>query len=206
MSGTLNSIIIVRMTVDRNNQMELAMQKNLYFIILIMMLMIVGCENRKDYNSMTSDQIIAEIENEMKPYSWPIDDRILVKVSRKIIEDISNPETLGQVLKKAYTQQICIDKGKHFFQHLNYCFGSKIFFTLAEINTVASAEVLVDLLFDPDLSWDGELMLSIKHCISKCGKKALPFMKDKIKNVKDDEKIGYDSLIEYLEQGKIYGP
>ena len=175
-------------------------------IAIVTTFLLFGCEKHEDYNHMTSDEIIIRMEKLIKPYDESDVHKIdFSKIIAPIISNIKNPQILADVLIKSYNKRIGINKGNLFFTTLYYnSLEVDILTALENINTEASTQVLVELLVNPEMEWDAARALNIRHSVSKCGKKALPYLRIVIAGCKDKKECYYD-LIKHIENGKIYG-
>ena len=71
-----------------------------------------------------------------------------------------------------------------------------ILYRLADIRTSDAARVVVDLCYDPKAGWDGDCGLAAEDAVVKCGKVALPFLREKNEAGRDAHR-----LIRLIESG-----
>ena len=83
------------------------------------------------------------------------------------------------------------------------CVEMSALYRLAEIQSPESAEKLVSLAMDPYFGWDAARSEGVMDAITKCGKKALPFLRD----AKGTGK-GYfiNECIEMIDKGETVFP
>lgn len=74
---------------------------------------------------------------------------------------------------------------------------------LAELDSDEATKVLVDLYANKTLRWDGEFAMNAAHAISRCGKRAIPYL---AKNSFGDRSAHFQEVIQCIEKGELYGP
>ncbi len=117
---------------------------------------------------------------------------------------LKSPETLKALFYAC--QEVCENRGPTPQERLDEpdpCWRTQqaILFRLADIGGEGSAEVLVALLADDRLSWDGEGGLNIGMAITMCGKPCLPPLKALASN--GDRGPFAKRLAEYITAGKV---
>ncbi|MCK5578254.1 MAG: hypothetical protein KAI63_01900, partial [Planctomycetes bacterium] len=87
-----------------------------------------------------------------------------------------------------------------------YLMQDSIIFKIAKMKTDETASFLVSLMHDRNYRYLGgaEGALNIGHAITVCGKPCLPYLK-RVEEVSSRKRFA-DKLIDYIEQGKLYGP
>lgn len=74
---------------------------------------------------------------------------------------------------------------------------------LAELDSDEATKVLVDLYANNVLGWDGEFGLNAAHAISRCGRRAIPYL---AKTSFGDRSAHVKEVIQCIEKGELYGP
>lgn len=74
---------------------------------------------------------------------------------------------------------------------------------LAELDSEEAASVLVDLYADEAIGWDGEFALNGAHAISRCGKRAIPYL---AKTSFGHRGAHIQDVVHCIEKGELYGP
>lgn len=190
----------------------------------LLMSLISGCEQSDTSSqagsnaSQTSDsyiqtsKVIDQTEAScLKPSYKPYDVKYNSEIydnSKPIVQEQEDPLVLKQLvyqarerLKQAHDR---LDVMKSAEYDLYGAIESHALFTLAEMRTDSSAEILVDLLVDPSLSWDASRGLDIGNAITICGKLTLPYLKGKC-NPKEKRYHSIKQLIELVERGEQMG-
>lgn len=78
-----------------------------------------------------------------------------------------------------------------------------IIFKLGDLKTDESAKLLVALLQDESLYWDGESAFAIGGAITRCGNLALPYLEQ---ITHGDRKDFAKRLVGYIQKGEVHGP
>ena len=74
---------------------------------------------------------------------------------------------------------------------------------LAELDSDEATKVLVDLYANNTFGWDGASSLNAAHSISRCGKRAIPYL---AKASFGDRSAHVQSIMQCVEKGELYGP
>jgi hypothetical protein len=78
-----------------------------------------------------------------------------------------------------------------------------IVFRLGDLGSEQAASVLVELFADKTMGWDGESALDAAHNISRCGKRAIPYL---AKAKFGDRRAEVQEIVGCIEKSELYGP
>lgn len=169
---------------------------SIIILVFVVLPLVIGFKIIR-YKYMTCDQIISDIVDT----SYWIGKSSLWIYTPIMVNSVNDPEVLGEVINKSYNK-MRIAKDEIFSTTYYYeSLESSILSKLVDMNTDASVKVLVDLRLNTKLGWDAGRSETLSYLISKCGKKALPYLKE---GVNSENQLYINDLIKCIENGKLY--
>ncbi len=159
-------------------------------ICLVIIMFIVSCSNEdtQSYGTNQAVDLLNKIEKKCSKLKYdPSDVNRSVILGNciesfiSIIEDIDLLKEIVYLSEKRSKKSdvfLCEElSGEGFYLQVQ----TEVLYRLANINNKNSHYILVELLIDPNMQWDGEAALNIGGAMVSCGRKALPFYKEKYK-------------------------
>ncbi len=177
------------------------------YITICLAAVLFGCAPQQEPVVSNAESYLATLQTlELNPKRYKSYQRYCVVIDGQMcdwLKQISHPEELRTLFWKCKSvwrakPEVSQDKLQWIDPH--YASLNLILYRLAEIQTSDAAKVLVDLRCDPKGEWDGHYSEAAGDAVVKCGKVALPFLREK-----KDSGVDTTRLIQLIESGATTG-
>ena len=175
--------------------------------ILVFALLISGCGSEHVTRTVSADDLLhqlAALDLDPQNYaSYQAYDREITGQISRSLKTLAKPSDLRETFWLCHsksrsmplTPQDRLQWINPYDEALNL-----ILYELADRKDPACAAILVDLYLDPAVGWDAGASLMAGDAVVKCGKPALPFLRER-----QGEKPGVGRLIQLIEDGATTG-
>jgi len=174
---------------------------------------VVGCRNGEPvkppvHEDAQVNRIMDAVERaeRLRGSTGGYDHTAVAKRLADVVEKISDPAVLKKVfyscesrLRQIPTSQDDLHADRH-YGHAQ----DAVVWRIERLSGTESAKILVDLLRDETLSWDGGGALTIGGAITRRGKDCLPYLLQ-IPETHKQKKFATE-LVECIRKGKVFGP